>query len=172
MNTENIAINRYLGTTGVDELSEVISSAYKAIEELRGAQIPSGLTAYDVADAILDTFNGHASSGFNVNASELVDFVCTAVEQLSGDASDDEATTNSRCTPSVGEVRANYAIAMSSDDASRVAQHQSDFDQVIASTKAVALREVAAELEAIPPKLRGQYVAHIRWRAESLEPTL
>lgn len=84
MSTEPIAINRYLGTKGVDELNEVIASAYNAIGVLRGAAIPDGFTAWDFADAILDTFNGHASSGFNVNASDLVDFVCTAVEGLAG----------------------------------------------------------------------------------------
>lgn len=34
---------------------------------------------------------------------------------------------------------------------------------------AEALREAADELEASPPKLQSQYVAHLRWRADQME---
>lgn len=88
MSNEPIAINRYLGTGGVDEMSKVISSAYKCFEDSKGVPLPDGLTAWGVADAILDTLNGYASSGFNVDASELVGFICTAIEQLAGESSD------------------------------------------------------------------------------------
>lgn len=100
MSTEQLpAINTYLGESGTEVVEEKINEAYRKIEHLEGALASPGLTLHNVADAVLDTFSGHGTSGFPVATDELADFALTIAEQLAPQS--DESVASPQHVPPV-----------------------------------------------------------------------